>query len=98
MLHEVIEDGKEPDGLHLQEITQNGSVSSLKTEHKDENDDNDEDDGEIVKDDDAVDYSDITEMSEDCPRSPPNPEIDLEDAIPATKVSAPSWFCLYSRI
>ncbi|KAH8381371.1 hypothetical protein KR093_003697 [Drosophila rubida] len=55
------------------------------------------DDGAIKAQDDAIDYSDITELSEDCPRTPPPtaPPIeaastfdDLEDAIPASKVEA----------
>ncbi|XP_043656395.1 transcription initiation factor TFIID subunit 1 isoform X4 [Drosophila teissieri] len=48
-------------------------------------------DGAVKAQDDAIDYSDITELSEDCPRTPPG-EItsydDLEDAIPASKVEA----------
>lgn len=57
-------------------------------------------DGAIKAQDDAIDYSDITELSEDCPRTPSPPpqqadEVasifdDLEDAIPATKVEAKS--------
>ncbi|XP_067618163.1 transcription initiation factor TFIID subunit 1 isoform X3 [Eurosta solidaginis] len=60
----------------------------------DGNEADNEDDGEIVKDDNAIDYSDINELSEDCPRTPPpavatqNMMEDLEDAIPATKVEA----------
>ncbi|XP_017847616.1 transcription initiation factor TFIID subunit 1 isoform X2 [Drosophila busckii] len=57
----------------------------------------DDDDGVIKAQDDAIDYSDINELSEDCPRSPPplleiqtsTPTFDdLEDAIPASKVEA----------
>ncbi|XP_034664077.1 transcription initiation factor TFIID subunit 1 isoform X4 [Drosophila subobscura] len=46
------------------------------------------DDGTVTAQDDAIDYSDITELSEDCPRTPPEQESydDLEDAIPASKV------------
>ncbi|XP_011186353.2 transcription initiation factor TFIID subunit 1 isoform X5 [Zeugodacus cucurbitae] len=62
--------------------------------NNDGNEADNEDDGEIVKDDDAIDYSDITELSEDCPRTPPSAEQslleDLEDAIPASKVEASS--------
>ncbi|XP_032593428.1 transcription initiation factor TFIID subunit 1 isoform X2 [Drosophila grimshawi] len=58
-------------------------------------------DGAIKAQDDAIDYSDINELSEDCPRTPSPPVKpvdeattsastfdDLEDAIPATKVEA----------
>ncbi|XP_037728761.1 transcription initiation factor TFIID subunit 1 isoform X3 [Drosophila subpulchrella] len=48
-------------------------------------------DGAVRAQDDAIDYSDITELSEDCPRTPPEestPYDDLEDAIPASKVEA----------
>lgn len=57
-------------------------------------------DGSIKPQDDAIDYSDINELSEDCPRTPSPPPAaandsgtaatydDLEDAIPATKVEA----------
>ncbi|XP_011211666.2 transcription initiation factor TFIID subunit 1 isoform X2 [Bactrocera dorsalis] len=62
--------------------------------NNDGNEADNEDDGEIVKDDSAIDYSDITELSEDCPRTPPSNEQsileDLEDAIPASKVEASS--------
>lgn len=62
--------------------------------NNDGNEADNEDDGEIVKDDSAIDYSDITELSEDCPRTPPTHEQsileDLEDAIPASKVEASS--------
>ena len=55
--------------------------------------------GEIIKNADAVDYSDITELSEDCPKTPPletdekkesaaNDIQDLEEAIPASTVQA----------
>lgn len=57
-------------------------------------------DGAIKAQDDAIDYSDINELSEDCPRTPSPPPKqaddgasifdDLEDAIPATKVEAKS--------
>lgn len=59
-------------------------------------------DGSIKAQDDAIDYSDINELSEDCPRTPSPPPAatndsgtaatydDLEDAIPATKVEAKS--------
>ncbi|XP_030243749.1 transcription initiation factor TFIID subunit 1 isoform X2 [Drosophila navojoa] len=57
-------------------------------------------DGAIKAQDDAIDYSDINELSEDCPRTPSPPAQqadegapifdDLEDAIPATKVEAKS--------
>ncbi|XP_064556533.1 transcription initiation factor TFIID subunit 1 isoform X4 [Drosophila montana] len=60
-------------------------------------------DGLIKAQDDAIDYSDINELSEDCPRTPSPPSQpsdeaatpastydDLEDAIPATKVEAKS--------
>ncbi|XP_017130744.1 transcription initiation factor TFIID subunit 1 isoform X3 [Drosophila elegans] len=46
-------------------------------------------DGAVKAQDDAIDYSDITELSEDCPRTPPEDSSnydDLEDAIPASKV------------
>ncbi|XP_003736702.3 transcription initiation factor TFIID subunit 1 isoform X2 [Drosophila pseudoobscura] len=46
-------------------------------------------DGTVTAQDDAIDYSDITELSEDCPRTPPEQvsyDDDLEDAIPASKV------------
>ncbi|XP_017474029.1 PREDICTED: transcription initiation factor TFIID subunit 1 isoform X2 [Rhagoletis zephyria] len=60
----------------------------------DGNEADNEDDGEIVKHDNAIDYSDINELSEDCPRTPPpndaNMLEDLEDAIPATKVETSS--------
>ncbi|XP_016954099.1 transcription initiation factor TFIID subunit 1 isoform X2 [Drosophila biarmipes] len=48
-------------------------------------------DGAVRAQDDAIDYSDITELSEDCPRTPPEDATsygDLEDAIPASKVEA----------
>lgn len=48
-------------------------------------------DGAVKAQDDAIDYSDITELSEDCPRTPPEETStydDLEDAIPASKVEA----------
>ncbi|XP_016938069.4 transcription initiation factor TFIID subunit 1 isoform X3 [Drosophila suzukii] len=48
-------------------------------------------DGAVRAQDDAIDYSDITELSEDCPRTPPEESTsydDLEDAIPASKVEA----------
>ncbi|KQS38511.1 transcription initiation factor TFIID subunit 1 isoform X2 [Drosophila erecta] len=48
-------------------------------------------DGAVKAQDDAIDYSDITELSEDCPRTPPEETTsydDLEDAIPASKVEA----------
>ncbi|EDW96463.1 transcription initiation factor TFIID subunit 1 isoform X1 [Drosophila yakuba] len=48
-------------------------------------------DGAVKAQDDAIDYSDITELSEDCPRTPPEDITsydDLEDAIPASKVEA----------
>ncbi|XP_033167357.1 transcription initiation factor TFIID subunit 1 isoform X1 [Drosophila mauritiana] len=48
-------------------------------------------DGAVKAQDDAIDYSDITELSEDCPRTPPAETTtydDLEDAIPASKVEA----------
>ncbi|XP_017030698.1 transcription initiation factor TFIID subunit 1 isoform X2 [Drosophila kikkawai] len=54
----------------------------------------DNEDGAIRAQDDAIDYSDITELSEDCPRTPPetlqalSTFDDLEDAIPASKVEA----------
>lgn len=63
-------------------------------------------DGLIKAQDDAIDYSDINELSEDCPRTPSPPSQpseeaatsastydDLEDAIPATKVEAKSSKC-----
>lgn len=65
-------------------------------------------DGSIKAQDDAIDYSDINELSEDCPRTPSPPAAaanesttaatydDLEDAIPATKVEAKSSKCTYS--
>ncbi|XP_016997522.2 transcription initiation factor TFIID subunit 1 isoform X6 [Drosophila takahashii] len=48
-------------------------------------------DGAVRAQEDAIDYSDITELSEDCPRTPPEDSTsydDLEDAIPASKVEA----------
>ncbi|KAI9580485.1 transcription initiation factor TFIID subunit 1 isoform X1 [Glossina fuscipes] len=72
---------------------------ALKSGNLDSKEDEDEASGEIAKDANAIDYSDITELSEDCPRTPPvsaeetvvttesNIE-DLEDAIPASKVEA----------
>lgn len=65
-------------------------------------------DGSIKAQDDAIDYSDINELSEDCPRTPSPPPAaanesttaatydDLEDAIPATKVEAKSSKCTHS--
>lgn len=70
--------------------------------NSDGNEADNEDDGEIVKDDNAIDYSDITELSEDCPRTPPTREHstleDLDDAIPASKVEASSKIMLILAI
>lgn len=66
-------------------------------------------DGAIKAQDDAIDYSDINELSEDCPRTPSPPAAiveqaatsastfdDLEDAIPASKVEAKLSKCTQS--
>lgn len=45
-------------------------------------------DGEIIKSENAIDYSDINELSEDCPAVAATEQTDLEDEIPATKVEA----------
>lgn len=72
---------------------------ALKSGLLDPKDDQEDENGEIIKNADAVDYSDITELSEDCPKTPPsvkseekleasNGMQDLEEAIPATTVQA----------
>lgn len=72
---------------------------TLKTGLLDLKSDEEDESGEIIKNVDAVDYSDITELSEDCPKTPPielstrkdeTPDVlqDLEDAIPASTVQA----------
>lgn len=84
MLNEVIEVGRDTtidDGTN--EICTNGyDGNDCKSTENDE----DDYDGEIIKSPSAVDYSDIMELSEDCPRSPVI-ELDLDEAIPATKVA-----------
>ncbi|KAM7364185.1 TATA-box binding protein associated factor 1 isoform 2-T2 [Cochliomyia hominivorax] len=72
---------------------------ALKSGLLDPKDDQEDENGEIIKNADAVDYSDINELSEDCPKTPPaekdndKPDSgsnlqDLEEAIPASTVQA----------
>ncbi|XP_004536590.1 transcription initiation factor TFIID subunit 1 isoform X1 [Ceratitis capitata] len=96
MLNEVIETEKDENEEEDDPKYPMSDFDALKAgiSSTDGNEADNEDDGEIVKDDNAIDYSDITELSEDCPRTPPRVEQrtteDLEDAIPATKVEASS--------
>ncbi|XP_055848385.1 transcription initiation factor TFIID subunit 1 isoform X1 [Episyrphus balteatus] len=74
---------------HLASLSKFGLNSLLHEviENGDRNEDTQSDEEDMQKDENAVDYSDITEMSEDCPHSPPK-SVDLDDAIPASKVTA----------
>lgn len=97
MLHEVIdrreaEPSSDEEDSDKPEAADSGAMSAfdaLKAGVKS----NEADDGAVKAQDDAIDYSDITELSEDCPRTPPEQKEpasssydDLEDAIPASKV------------
>ncbi|XP_013119085.1 transcription initiation factor TFIID subunit 1 isoform X2 [Stomoxys calcitrans] len=101
MLNEVIE-AEDADDEGEDEPKPMSDFDALKSGLLDSKLNQEDDSGEIIKDDNAVDYSDITELSEDCPKTPPS-EIqtmeaikseelnmleDLEDAIPATKVQS----------
>lgn len=101
MLNEVI-DAEDADDEGEQKHM--SDFDALKSGLLDSKDNQESESGEIVKNDDAIDYSDITELSEDCPKTPPPPVTvsstqgnkadetnileDLEDAIPATKVQS----------
>ncbi|KPU79562.1 uncharacterized protein Dana_GF17182, isoform D [Drosophila ananassae] len=97
MLHEVIdrreaEPSSDEEDSDKPEAADSGGMSAfdaLKAGVKN----NEGEDGAVKAQDDAIDYSDITELSEDCPRTPPEQKEtasssydDLEDAIPASKV------------
>lgn len=105
MLNEVIETedvGDEGDREKDSEDSKKplSDFDALKSGLLDPKDKEEDENGEIIKNDDAVDYSDITELSEDCPKTPPLEKSDdkkesisidiqdLEDAIPATTVQA----------
>ncbi|XP_037823798.1 transcription initiation factor TFIID subunit 1 isoform X1 [Lucilia sericata] len=106
MLNEVIE--KEDVDEELEETDEKeketeetkkpmSDFDALKSGLLDPKDEQEDENGEIIKDADAVDYSDITELSEDCPKTPPTQKTtddkadslqDLEEAIPASTVQA----------
>lgn len=100
MLSEVIE-AEDADDEDEEEKKPMSDFDALKSGLLDNKEKQEDENGEIIKDTNAVDYSDINELSEDCPKTPPsdvqitetenktdssNILEDLEDAIPASKV------------
>lgn len=98
MLNEVIEAEDADDEDEEDDKKPMSDFDALKSGLLDAKEGGEDENGEIIKDNDAVDYSDITELSEDCPKTPPSDlnkgnEVastleDLEDAIPASKVQS----------
>ncbi|XP_030373648.1 transcription initiation factor TFIID subunit 1 isoform X4 [Scaptodrosophila lebanonensis] len=95
LLHEVIDqDGEATSEDEADKPNKDASLSAFDALKASLSNDGNEEDGAIKAQEDAIDYSDINELSEDCPRSPPAQPTnlssydDLEDAIPASKVEA----------
>ncbi|EDW81773.2 uncharacterized protein Dwil_GK12244 [Drosophila willistoni] len=87
MLNEVITDHEAEEDTTTTN-TNEGDFDSLKGDAKSDGNE----DGLITAQEDAIDYSDIAELSEDCPveevtsLASSSSAVDLEDAIPACKV------------
>ncbi|XP_073816142.1 TATA-box binding protein associated factor 1 isoform X2 [Musca autumnalis] len=71
MLSEVIE-AEDADDEDEEEKKPMSDFDALKSGFLNNKETQEDDNGEIIKDSNAVDYSDINELSEDCPKTPPS--------------------------